>query len=264
MINNNTAHNIDAIVDRLDFSYADQRPLYVIESEMTMIKQRSKTLQEYYDEINQALNMVLTKITMSYKVAAEQRSLIAESQQKAIRTFITGLNSTLIRTTLYGNMPKTLAQAFAIAQTIQYDNLHLQLDHQFKNQEHPKDMKKNFEDSKPNYHPNFRYQPQQQKRTEMPHYKQQQKTTPMEIDDSKRNVQRTQFQRFGNFQQNNNQPMKRERDPSFQNMDKHQRVNHLDEIKSIHYHESFENNDDEADSETQSTTSKTESTFLEE
>lgn len=58
LINNNTAHNIDAIIDRLDFSYADQRPLYVIESEMTDKRQGGKSLQEFYDEINQALNMV--------------------------------------------------------------------------------------------------------------------------------------------------------------------------------------------------------------
>lgn len=63
LINNNTAHNIDAIV----------------EAEMTSLKQNSKTLQEFYDAINQALNMVLTKITMTYKEAAEQKSLIAET-----------------------------------------------------------------------------------------------------------------------------------------------------------------------------------------
>lgn len=122
LINNNTAHNIDAIIDRLDVSYADQRPLYVIESEMTSIKQQSKSLQEFHDAINQSLNMVLTKITMTYKEPAEQKSLITETQRKAIRTFITGLNSTLIHTTLYGNMPDSLPKAFAVAQTIEYDN----------------------------------------------------------------------------------------------------------------------------------------------
>lgn len=61
LINNDTAMNIDAIIDRLDFSYADQRPLYVIEAEITTIRQGGKTLQEFYDAINQALNMVLRK-----------------------------------------------------------------------------------------------------------------------------------------------------------------------------------------------------------
>lgn len=85
LINNNAAHNIDATIDRLDFSYADQRyTVYVIEAEMTAIKQHTKTLQEFYDAINQALNMVLTKITMTYKETAAQEALVAETQHKAI------------------------------------------------------------------------------------------------------------------------------------------------------------------------------------
>lgn len=78
LINNNTAHNIDAIIDRLDFSYSDKRPLYVIEAEMTSIRQNGKTLQEYYDDINQALNMVLTKIAMTHKEPEGQKSLNAK------------------------------------------------------------------------------------------------------------------------------------------------------------------------------------------
>lgn len=271
LINNNTAHNIDAIIDRLDFSYSDQRPLYVIEAEMTMIKQHGKSLQEFYDAINQALNMVLTKIAMTYKENAEQKSLTIESQSKAIRTFITGLNSPLIRTTLYGNMPKTLSQAFAIAQTIQYDNQHLQLDNQYKNREQQKPMK-TVGDAKPNFNPNFRYQPPQQQSTQapkqnnfmQPYFKQQQKPTPMDVDNSKQNIQRTQFQ----SQQNNFQAVKREREPSFQHMNKQQRLHHLDasdDIQSIYHHDSLDNNCDETENlECASTISSQESTFLEE
>lgn len=80
LINNNTAHNINAIIDRLDFSYSDQRPLYVIEAEMTTLKQNGKTLQEFYDDINQALNVVLTKIAMTYKEPASQKALTVETQ----------------------------------------------------------------------------------------------------------------------------------------------------------------------------------------
>lgn len=270
LINNNTAHNVDAIIDRLDFSYADQRPLYVIEAEMTMVKQNGKSLQEYYDTINQALNMVLTKITMTYKEAAEQKSLMIESQSKAIRTFITGLQSPLIRTTLYGNMPKTLAQAFAVAQTIQYDNQHLQLDQQLRLQEQQRSMKKSTGDMKPKYNPNFHYQPQQQSTqapnpngNTAPHQKQQSKPTPMDVDSSKRYIQSTQFQRPTQFQSN-----KRDRDPSFQNANKQQRVNNIDgvdDIQSIYQHESLENNcNGTDDDECHSTISTQESIFLEE
>lgn len=272
LINNNTAHDINAIIDRLDFSYADQRPLYVIEAEMTNIKQHGKSLQEFYDAINQALNMVLTKIAMTYKEAAGQKSLIAETQSKAVRTFITGLNGTLIRTTLYGNMPNSLSQAFAIAQTIQYDNHHLQLE--FKMHEQQRGIKK-FSETKPISNPNFRYQSQQPNQAQRsnlavaPQNKQQQ-STPMEIDSSGQYVQKTQFQ------PNDVQQMKRQRDPSFQyvnkqtpsfqRMTKQQRVNHVeetDDIRSI-YDDSLDNNCEAEVPDCQSVTSEQGSVFLEE
>lgn len=272
LINNDTAHNIDAIIDRLDFSYADQRPLYVIEAEMTNIRQGGKSLQEFYDAMNQALNMVITKITMTYKEKAEQKSLMTETQSKAIRTFVTGLNSALIRTTLYGSMPKTLAEAFAVAQTIQYDNTHMQLE--FKAHEQQRSMKKPTGDVKPNYNPNFRYQSQQPTQAPKQNFAaspQQQKPTPMEVDGSRQYVQRNQFQ------PNNFQASKREREtsfqhvhkqqPSFQHMNKQQRVNHLnepDDIQSV-FHESMENNAEEMDApDCRSTISCQESIFLDE
>lgn len=60
---------------------ADQRPLYVLEAEMTPIKQGNKILKYYYDAINQALNMVITKIVMTYEYADEQTSLMTEQTQ---------------------------------------------------------------------------------------------------------------------------------------------------------------------------------------
>lgn len=274
LINNNTAHNIDAITDRLDFSYADQRPLYVIEAEMTTKRQGSKSLQEFYDAINQALNMVITKITMTYKEAAEQKSLITETQSKAIRTFVTGLNSQLIRTTLYSNMPQSLSQAFAIAQTIQYDNQHLQLE--VKMPEQQKNIKK-FVDTKPNFNPNFRYQSQQPNQAQRPNVAQtpqpgqQNKPTPMEVDSSGQYVKKTPFQ------PNDFQQMKRQREQSFQNanrqqqsfqhMSKQQRVNHVDEvddIRSIHHDDSLEDGHENELSDQLSTTTERESVFLDE
>lgn len=201
LINNKTAYNIDAIIDRLDFSYADQRPLYVVEAEMTSIKQSTKSLQEYYDTINQALNMVITKIVMTYKNDAEQKSLIAETQQKAIRTFIMGLNSSMMRNTLYGNTPKTLAKAFAIAQTIYYDNQHLQLD---LNRDSRRTQPRIQQPNPPmRYNPNFNYNRTQQ--ATQP--KNPDKVEPMEVDSSAR------FRQSTNWRQPNAQtygPQKRD------------------------------------------------------
>lgn len=232
---------------------------------MTSIKQQSKSLQEFYDAINQSLNMVLTKITMTYKEPAEQKSLIAETQSKAIRTFITGLDSALIRTTLYGNRPDSLSKAFAIAQTIQYDDQHLQLDS--KTQEQTKNAKRANE-SNPN-NPNFRYQMQKWNPNVTPPNKPTQNAAPMGVDSSGQFVQKPQ-QTPNNFQQ------KRQREPftyanksaaSFQYVNKNQRVNHVDESEDMYSvnGDSMDNNCDcEAVDEQQSTEPKEESIFLDE
>lgn len=128
LTNNKTAYNIDAIIARLDSSYADQRPLYIVEAELTSIRQQNKTLQEYYDEINQALNLVISKITLSYGDLNDQTALITEAQQKTIRTFIIGLRSQAARNILYGQRPRTLADALTTAQTIYYDGQYLHLE----------------------------------------------------------------------------------------------------------------------------------------
>lgn len=93
LTNNKTVYNIDAIIERLDASYADQRPLYIIEAEMTSIRQGGKSLQEYHDMINRALNLVISKIMLTYSIEAEQKALISQAQVKAIRTFIIGMKS---------------------------------------------------------------------------------------------------------------------------------------------------------------------------
>lgn len=126
--NNKTAYNIDAFIERLDSTYIDQRPLYILEAEMTSIRQLNKTLQEYYDDLNQALNLVISKITLSKHNIIEQAALISEVQEKATRTFIIGLRSQTTRNILYAQHPKNMADALTTAQTIYYDNQYLLLD----------------------------------------------------------------------------------------------------------------------------------------
>lgn len=131
LTNNQTAYNIEAIIERLDASYADQRPLYIIEAEMTSIKQYGKTLQEYHDAINQALNLLISKITLTYKTAEERKALTNQAQVKAIRTFIIGLKSRAMRNILYGGKYATLSQVYTSAQTVYYDDQYLQLDQSY-------------------------------------------------------------------------------------------------------------------------------------
>lgn len=271
LINNNTVNNIDAIIDRLDFSYADKRPLYIIEAEMMAIKQQSKSLQEFYDAINQGLNMVLTKITMSYKEPEGQKSLIAEAKMKAIRTFITGVNSNLIRNTLYGNMPKSLSEAFGTAQTVQFDNQHLQLENKASDQQ-KRDKRAN--QLNPNFNPNFRYQTMQLNQTPKINSnsalqnKPPQPPTPMEVDASGQFTQKA-------HPSNGFQQQKRQREQSLQYTNKPstsfkhannaQRINHVDEIDEISSSDenSMDNNYDTEAIEEQSAALELESVFLE-
>lgn len=126
--NARTHFNINSILKTLDAAYTDQRPLYAIEAEMASIKQGDKNLQQYHYAINFALNAIISKIARTYTQEAEQRSLIIETQKKAIRTFIVGMKNRTMRHILYGHQPKTLSEAYSIAQTVYYDNEYLQLE----------------------------------------------------------------------------------------------------------------------------------------
>lgn len=128
LTNNKTSYNIYAIIEQLDAVFTDQRPLYIVEAEMIIIKQMGKSLQEYHEEINQALNLIISKITLSYSDIREQTALITEAQKRAVRTFISGLRSQSARNILYGQNPKTLSEAYTTAQTVYYDNEYLRLE----------------------------------------------------------------------------------------------------------------------------------------
>lgn len=67
LTNYNTVFNFDAIISRLDFTYADKRPIYIIEQEMIVLKQRSLSIEDFYDSANKKLNALINKINMTHK-----------------------------------------------------------------------------------------------------------------------------------------------------------------------------------------------------
>lgn len=69
---------------RLDFTYADQRPIYIIEQEMTVLQQKSSSLEDFYDEVNKKLNALINKINMTYANAAIANAMIADASDKAL------------------------------------------------------------------------------------------------------------------------------------------------------------------------------------
>lgn len=234
LTNNKTAHNIEAIIERLDASYSDQRPLYITEAEMTSIKQNGKTLQEYHDTLNQALNLVISRILLTYKIPEEQQVLITQAQIKAIRTFIIGLKSQAMRNILYGGKYNNLADVYRAAQTVYYDNQYLELDCETLCA--PPSTSRKFR-------PGMQQQSGQQQQRLPPKFNvnlncnQPQKNVvqnvnkpePMEVDTSNRVKQNP------NWRQMPNGPQKREYDSSRQHAsqpNKMQRINQLTESES--------------------------------
>lgn len=118
--NYNTAFNFEAIIDRLDFTYADKRPLHILEHELLILQQAKLSVDEFYDNVNEKLNAIINKINMTHKEKATSRAFIDTANEKALRTFITGLNHKRGEL-LYASNPKSLPEAYARLQTISND-----------------------------------------------------------------------------------------------------------------------------------------------
>lgn len=133
--NHNTIFNFDAIRNRLDYTYADQRPLYVLQDEMKKLNQGRNNLSQFHDEINKALTLITSKIAMSGHPEQVINVMTQEATQEAVRVFKDGINNSYIRSTLYGNPIKDLEHAYAVARTIEHDDEHRKLRLSYHNNE---------------------------------------------------------------------------------------------------------------------------------
>lgn len=115
--NYNTAFNFEAIIDRLDFTYADKRSLFILEQELMVLQQNKLTMDAFYDLVNEKLNVIVNKINMTYKEKQTATAFVEAANVKALRTFITGLNNKKGEM-LYAANPSTLPEAYARLQTI--------------------------------------------------------------------------------------------------------------------------------------------------
>ena len=89
-----TVLNFQAIIARLDFTYADKRPIYLIEQELSTLRQGTKSVFEFYDQVEQKLNLLTNKTAMTYEPNIVQ--IVNEKYRAdALRTFISGLKKPL-------------------------------------------------------------------------------------------------------------------------------------------------------------------------
>lgn len=180
LTNYNTVFNFDAMIARLDFTYADKRPMHIIESELIVLQQRQLSIDDFYDEVNKKLNALINKINMTHKEKEAVKAMTQDANDKALRTFITGLRGNLVHV-LYAANPTTLPEAYARVQTILNDRERIR----FANQHH-QGVNVKYEMAKSN--PNFRPKSRPQQLTSAKTYEQTNKSEPMEIDKSSMNV----------------------------------------------------------------------------
>lgn len=284
--NYNTAFNFDAIIDRLDFTYADKRPLYILEQELSVLQQNKLTVDQFYDKINEKLNCIVNKINMSYKEASTASAFIENVNIKALRTFITGLSNKKGEL-LYASNPKSLPEAYARLQTIMTDQERIN----FANRYTYKEREKEAHHTK---NPQFRYieprrfdtqrnQPDQYESIKNPQFRyneprhfatQQNQPEPMEIDKSSTHVNighdSSKNHQFNTTYKRSHQLSNQNRGfQSSSNQKKFQRVNNMAEensyAKTIIEDESIDDTSDNEANDTASNcshTSKRSSIFL--
>lgn len=178
LTNYNTVFNFDAIIARLDFTYADKRPVYIIEQELIVLQQKNLSIEDFYDEVNKKLNVLINKINMTHKEKRIAQAMIKDASDKALRTFVTGLNGNFGRI-LYASNPTTLPEAYAKLQTIVNDQERIKFAQQFNQSGKSESGRLN---------PNFK--PKSDRITQQPQnmVKPQPKPEPMDVDRSSMHV----------------------------------------------------------------------------
>lgn len=250
-----TPLHVDAIIGRLDLTYNDKRPVYLLQTELTNARQGNQTLQQFYDQVSKLLTLITNKTIMSYGPrTAETNVLIEVARENALRTFITGLNqpmSNLVFSLNPGDLPNALARAQEI-EVNQSQRLRDKID--FSRAFPHKQMHQPMLNSNPRLINNNSLQnrPQRQNYQITPptrrmdlgsgNYHQRPQTSNNNNNNNSgnnynnnnqhRNFSSNQYrdQRFNNEIRNNNNPFKRDRPNSSQQpLNKNPRINNLEE-----------------------------------
>nr|ADI57936.1 gag protein [Drosophila melanogaster] len=113
LVAHNTVLNFDAIIARLDCTYADKTSLRVLRQGLDTVRQGELSLMQYYDDVEKRLTLITNKIVMTH----EPDSAILfnnEVREDALHAFIAGLRKPL-RAIVLPAQPKDLPSALALA-----------------------------------------------------------------------------------------------------------------------------------------------------
>lgn len=116
LTNFGTALNFKAIITRLDRTYADKRPIYVLEQELSALRQGSLSILQYYDEVKKHLTLLINKCEIDYGYS-EAIEFIEEYRKGALQAFISGLKGSL-SDALFSSQPADLPAALALSKEL--------------------------------------------------------------------------------------------------------------------------------------------------
>lgn len=235
----NTPLNFEAIINRLDFTYSDKRPIHVIEQELGTLRQGNLTLLQYYDEVEKKLTLLTNKVNMTYDATLAQ-GMCEKFRGDAMRVFISGLKRNLTDV-LFAAKPSNLPTALALAQEIEanHDRYAFASSYARGQEEKAYKQEQRFNgEQKNSQKQGGRSQPKS------PHYKQQQgnraveqdrnrpgrdSPEPMDIDSSSKFRQPTAHQKpSGSGRSNHAQAFKRPASERTSGQRRRQRVDHID------------------------------------
>lgn len=118
----NTILNFKAIIVRLDQCFADKRSVQVLENELSILRQGKLSINEFYDEVDKHLTLIINKNKMTYSNNEEvSKALNERVRENALRIFISGLRKPL-SDVLFSTKPSDLPTALATAQELESDN----------------------------------------------------------------------------------------------------------------------------------------------
>lgn len=237
----NTVLNVKAIIARLDQTYADKRPLHVLENELSILNQSNSSIVEFYDIVDKQLTLILNKQIMSFHGQTELVAALNErARENALRVFISGLRRPLCDI-LFSAKPKDLPNALVTAQELETNHRRNDFARTYAVGNFAKSSKNRVQDQFQQYQKN--------------------KPVPMEVDsskvmlnknrDSRTNTQQRQ-QNYPNYSQQRLTPFqnlsrsfpnpntgaipKRGRENSFSNRSpfyKQQRINHMPDAEPV-------------------------------
>lgn len=243
----NTVLNFKAIIARLDFTYSDKRPIYLIEQELSTLRQGNMTLLEFYDEVEKKLTLLTNKTTMSYE-SVVANCMNEKYRMDALRVFISGTKKDLSNV-LFSARPSDLPSALALAQEVESNRERYQFASNFAKSREDRDKYK--------YETHFAHGNVQSKNpyfskrnSNRSNKNENNQIEPMEVDESMRFRQSTKFKPStqglpqNQYDQNQNLPQPFQNRPNWQAVKrpnsgtakytglKHQRINHISQDES--------------------------------